>query len=201
MTVHLPDLHDHSEIGHGKSGEGEESSQADSQESSSPESLQHRTCCSGGATKTSPKLSSIFLRRHLEPESNLGLGSHDASDFRGFRGEDQDCSPVTGAFKQRIVSLVNVGPFKVSGLDIAVKLLKAEFDEAEQQIPNVVAAVKNDGMLCVPHKRSEPRILEPQLGHGDRPVLRHGRGSSRGSHKTHRGCLQLAPFFNKHGWY
>src|SRR5947207_12186899 len=57
-------------------------------------------------------------------------------------GEKTDeCSPATGAFKKRVLSRVDVGPFKVSGLDIAVKSLKAVFDEAEEQIPNVVAAV------------------------------------------------------------
>src|SRR5262249_28321360 len=60
-----------------------------------------------------------------------------------------DCSPASGDFKKRVISRFDVGPFKVSGLDIAVKSLKAVFDEAEEQIPNVVAVVKNDGMLCV----------------------------------------------------
>jgi hypothetical protein len=113
----------------------------------------------------------------------------------------QDCSPATGAFKQRIVSLVNVGPFKVSGLDIAVQLLKAVFDEAEQQIPNVVAAVKNDGMLCVRHKRMNSNSLSNHSW-GTAIDLFFGHAAvPQGSHKTHRGCLQLAPFFNRHGWY
>jgi hypothetical protein len=68
----------------------------------------------------------------------------------------QDCSPATGTFKKRVVARVDVGPFKVSGLDIAVQSLKAVFAEAEEQIPNVVAAVKSDGMLCVRHKRGNP---------------------------------------------
>ena len=181
MIVHLPDLHDHSEIGHGKSGEGEESGQADGQESSGPESCSPKTCCCGGAHPDSPE-----TLVNIPPANTFNQNLASASEATmlqifGVPGaKTQDCSPATGAFKQRIVSLVNVGPFKVSGLDIAVKLLKAVFDEAEQQIPNVVAAVKNDGMLCVRHKRMNRQLLlESQLGHGDRPVFRHGRGSSR----------------------
>jgi D-alanyl-D-alanine carboxypeptidase len=113
----------------------------------------------------------------------------------------QNCSPATGAIKQRIVSLVNVGPFKVSGLDIAVQLLKAVFDEAEQQIPNVVAAVKNDGMLCVRHKRMNANSFSNHSW-GTAIDLFFGTAAvPQGSHKTNRGCLQLAPFFNRHGFY
>jgi D-alanyl-D-alanine carboxypeptidase len=113
----------------------------------------------------------------------------------------KDCSPATGAFKQRVVSRVDVGPFKVSGLDIAVQLLKAVFDEAEEQIPGVVAAVKNDGMLCVRHKRTNANSFSNHSW-GTAIDLFFGTDAvPQGSTKTHRGCLQLAPFFNKHGWY
>jgi D-alanyl-D-alanine carboxypeptidase len=113
----------------------------------------------------------------------------------------KDCSPATGTFKQRVVTRVDVGPFKVSGLDVAVDSLKAVFAEAEEQIPNVVAAVKSDGMLCVRHKRGAANSFSNHswgtaidLFFGDAAV-------PQGTRKTHRGCLQLAPFFNKHGWY
>jgi hypothetical protein len=136
---------------------------------------------------------------------NQNLTSASEATMLGIFGvpgaKTQDCSPATGAFKQRIVSLVNVGPFKVSGLDIAVQLLKAVFDEAEQQIPNVVAAVKNDGMLCVRHKRMNPNSFSNHSW-GTAIDLFFGTAAvPQGSHKTARGCLQLAPFFNKHGWY
>jgi len=112
-----------------------------------------------------------------------------------------DCSPASGAFKQRVVTRVDVGPFKVSGLDIAVQLLKAVFDEAEQQIPNVVAAVKNDGMLCVRHKRNNSNSFSNHSWGTAIDLFFGSDAVPQGSRKTHRGCLQLAPFFNKHGWY
>jgi hypothetical protein len=113
-----------------------------------------------------------------------------------------DCSPATGTFKNRVVSRVDVGPFKISGLDIAVQSLKEVFAEAEEQIPNVVAAVKNEGMLCVRHKRNNPNSFS---NHSWGTAIDLFFGSDgvipQGKHKTHRGCLQLAPFFNKHGWF
>ena len=113
----------------------------------------------------------------------------------------QDCSPATGTFKRRIVTRVNVGPFKVSGLDVAVQSLKAVFDEAEEQIPNVVAAVKNDGMLCVRHKRTNANSFSNHSWGTAIDLFFGSDAVPQGSTKTHRGCLQLAPFFNKHGWY
>jgi D-alanyl-D-alanine carboxypeptidase len=113
----------------------------------------------------------------------------------------QDCSPATGTFLRRIVPRFDVGPFKVTGLDIAVKMLKAAFDEAEQQIPNVVAAVKNDGMLCVRHKRLNPNSFSNHSWGTAIDLFFGAAAVPQGSNKTARGCLQLAPFFNKHGFY
>lgn len=114
----------------------------------------------------------------------------------------KDCSPATGDFKRRVISRVDVGPFNVSGLDVAVQSLKAVFADAKQQIPDVVAAAKTEGMLCVRHKRSNPNSFSNHswgtaidLFFGNNGVI------DQGVRKTHRGCLQLAPFFNKHGWF
>jgi hypothetical protein len=113
----------------------------------------------------------------------------------------QDCSPATGTFKKRVVTRVDVGPFKVSGLDIAVQSLKAVFAEAEEQIPNVVAAVKSDGMLCVRHKRGNPDSFSNHSWGTAIDLFFGADAVPMGSPHTQRGCLQLAPFFNKHGWY
>ncbi|MEA2821594.1 MAG: hypothetical protein QOJ86_3598 [Bradyrhizobium sp.] len=113
----------------------------------------------------------------------------------------QDCSPATGAFKQRVVTRVDVGPFKVSGLDVAVARLKAAFDEAEEQIPDVIAAVKNDGMLCVRHKRMNPNSFSNHSWGTAIDLFFGSNAVPQGSHKTHRGCLQLVPFMNKQGFF
>jgi hypothetical protein len=122
--------------------------------------------------------------------------------FFGIPGVKTDnCSPATGAFKKRVVSHFNVGPFNVSGLDFAVQSLKAVFDEAAEQIPNVVMGVKNDGMLCVRHKRHNPNSFSNHSW-GTAIDLFFGTAAiAQGVPKTYLGILKLAPFFNKHGWY
>jgi hypothetical protein len=112
-----------------------------------------------------------------------------------------DCSPATGTFKKRVVTRVDVGPFKVSGLDVAVQLLKAALTEAEEQIPNVVAALQTAGMLCVRHRRGNPNSFSNHSWGTAIDLFFGADVVPQGTQKTHRGLLQLAPFFNKHGWY
>ena len=143
----------------------------------------------------------------IPPTDTFNKGLSSASEttmlrLLGVPGEKaRDCGPASEALRRRMSSRVDVGPFKVTGLKIAVNSLKQVFDEAEEMIPNVLAAVKNDGMLCVRLKR-----------HSDTSFSNHSWGTAidlffgdaavpMGRQKTARGCLQLAPFFNKHGWY
>jgi hypothetical protein len=88
----------------------------------------------------------------------------------------------------------------VSGLDIAVAALKAVFDEARTTMPEVVAAVKTEGMLCVRHKRNNSNSFSNHSW-GAAIDLFFGRDVvPQGQRKTHRGVLKLAPVFNRHGW-
>jgi hypothetical protein len=166
-----------------------------------------RAVAAPGIVAAAPTQTGPETRVDIPPTNtfNQNLTSASEATMLGIFGvpgaKTQDCSPVTGAFKRRIASLVNVGPFKVSGLDIAVQLLKAVFDEAEQQIPNVVAAVKSDGMLCVRHKRLNSNSFSNHSWGTAIDLFFGAAAVPQGMHKTARGCLQLAPFFNKHGFY
>lgn len=135
---------------------------------------------------------------------NQGLSSADEQTMLRLLGvpgaKTANCSPVTGAITGRIKT-ANVGPFRVTGLDVAVDSLKAVFDEAELQIPDVVAAVKTAGMLCVRHKRHNSNSFSNHSW-GTAIDLFFGKDVvAQSVAKTHRGCMQLAPFFNHKGWY
>jgi D-alanyl-D-alanine carboxypeptidase len=110
------------------------------------------------------------------------------------------CSPATGKIKKRIVTQ-DVGPFRVSGLDVAVGSLKSVFAEAEEQIPNVVATVKTAGMFCVRHKRRNRNSFSNHSWGTAIDLFFGTQAVPQGTPKTHRGVLQLAPFFNNHGWF
>ena len=154
-------------------------------------------------TGASPSLAD---RVPIPPAStfNANLSSADEATMLRLLGvpgrKTQDCSPATGAFRSRIKT-GSVGPFRVTGLDIAVDLLKAAFDEADQQIPDVVAGAKTAGMLCVRHKRNNPNSFSNHSW-GTAIDLFFGTGVvPQGERKTDRGCLLLVPFLNHHGWF
>ena len=112
-----------------------------------------------------------------------------------------DCSDPTGKFLQRVKPKFDVGPLKVTGLDFAVESLKQVFDEAKSALPDVFAAVKNDGMLCVRHRRHNPARFSNHSW-GTAIDLFFGTDAVPQSvNLSHRGNLQLAPIFNRHGWY
>jgi hypothetical protein len=136
---------------------------------------------------------------------NQGLSSASEATMLAALGvpgqKTTQCSDPTGAFRTRIKFGVNVGPFRVSGLDIAVESLKRVFDDARAEIPGVIAAAKTEGMLCVRHKRNNPNSFSNHSWGTAIDVFFGARVVDQGVRKTHRGNLQLAKFFNRHGWF
>ena len=99
------------------------------------------------------------------------------------------------------MSDIDVGPFKVTGLNVAVAFLKDVFAEAKEHIPEVVARVKTAGMLCVRHKHGNTNSFSNHSWGAAIDLFFGADVVDQGRRKTHRGNLLLAPFFNKHGWY
>jgi len=171
---------------------------------SSKKRTRAKTAAFSAAVPPSPKPGDVIP---IPPTNTFNKGLSSASEktmlhIFGVPGEKtDDCSPATGEFKKRIKTHVDVGPFKVTGLDVAVDALKAALAEAAEQIPDVVASLKTAGMLCVRHKRGNRNSFSNH-GWGTAIDLFYGTDViPMGSKKTYRGILQLAPFFNKHGWY
>ncbi len=113
----------------------------------------------------------------------------------------QHCKPPTGTVAARMKWGVNVGPFKVSGLDYAVESLAQVFAEFKQVDLQAYKAIKTAGMLCVRARRTNPRIFSNHswgttidLYFGDSVV-------PQGVHKCHRGMLNLWQIFNRYEWY
>ena len=85
--------------------------------------------------------------QHVQSRSPFGWMRLTMLQLLGRPGAlSHECGPVTGPFRNKILSGVDVGPFRVSGLDLAVNSIKLVFEDANQQIPDVVAAVKTAGI-------------------------------------------------------
>ena len=70
---------------------------------------------------------------------NVGLSSPKVSTLRNLLGEPRanytgDCQPVTGPFKNRIVTK-SVGPFRCTGYDVAVAALAEYWPPSNGSFP------------------------------------------------------------------
>jgi D-alanyl-D-alanine carboxypeptidase len=143
----------------------------------------------------------------IPPKDTINIGLSSATErimLRKFGKPGaltKNCSRPTGKVKQRLKSNVDVGPFKVTGLDFAVESLLQIFSEVEAQLPAVFRDVKTAGMLCVRHRRTNPARFSNHSWGAAIDIFFGARVVPQGTALTHRGVLQLAPFFNRHGWY
>lgn len=113
----------------------------------------------------------------------------------------QDCSSPTGAFKKRVKSSVNVGPFVVTGLDFAVESLMQIFSDVKEELPQIFRQVKTEGMLCVRARRHNPSKFSNHSW-GTAIDLFFGKGViPQGQKLAQRGMVLMYPFFNRHGWF
>jgi hypothetical protein len=111
------------------------------------------------------------------------------------------CSAVSGPVAARIRYGVNVGPFKVSGLDYAVESLSQVFATLSDQHADVFTQVKTAGMLCVRRIKNNPAHYSNHSW-GTAIDLYFGSGVvPQGKTVTQRGFLSLYEVFNEHGWY
>jgi hypothetical protein len=111
------------------------------------------------------------------------------------------CSDPTGTFVRRIRYGVDVGPFKVSGLDLAVEMLQQLFAEVRVGLPGVYTSVRTEGMLCVRCRRSNRDRYSNHSWGTAIDLYFGGAVVPQGSRVCHRGNFLLAPYFEKYGWY
>lgn len=115
---------------------------------------------------------------------------------------DVDCQPVTNTTLKKLMVLEDVGPFRVTGLKPAVNDLGNIFADVKANNPKLYAALGSAGMLCC-------RLVR---GTKTGAISNHAWGTAidikindvldrRGDGKVLQGLIELAPFFNKQGWF
>ncbi len=115
---------------------------------------------------------------------------------------DVDCQSVTNPTLKGMMALEDVGPYRVTGLKPAVDDLRAIFSSVKANNPSLYAALGTAGMLCCRLVRGT------QIG----AISNHSWGTAidmkindeldrRGDGKILQGLVELAPFFNKQGWF
>jgi len=112
----------------------------------------------------------------------------------------QECNDPTGDFARHIVTR-NVGPFQVSGYDLAVDSVERIFTEVRREREDVFSAVKTEGMLCVRHRRHNPAVFSNHSWGCAIDLFFGPTAVDQGDPRAQQGNVVLFPFFNKHGWY
>jgi hypothetical protein len=113
-----------------------------------------------------------------------------------------DCQPVTNsALRARMVSAVNVGPFKVTGFDLAVESLKKVMADIKAEEPSVHAALGTAGMLCCRFVRGSTSSISNHSWGTAIDLTISGELDPRGDSKVQFGLTLIAPIFNRHKWY
>ena len=107
----------------------------------------------------------------------------------------------TGKLKNRIDWGKSVGPFNVSGFDLAVDSLREVFSEASSVYPELVAGLKSSGMLCCRYVRGSSSAISNHSWGCAIDLRVDGILDNPYNKKVQYGLTLLAPIFNKHGWF
>jgi peptidoglycan hydrolase-like protein with peptidoglycan-binding domain len=106
-----------------------------------------------------------------------------------------------GELGQRMVWDEDVGPFTVSGFDLAVDSLREVLAEARTIYPELVDALSSAGMLCCRYVRGSETAISTHSWGIAIDLKVDGELDKPYDQKVQYGLSLLAPIFNKHGWY
>lgn len=114
----------------------------------------------------------------------------------------QDCQPLTNPkLKRHVVVARSVGPFKVTGLDVAVESLQKVMEDIRVEQPLVYEALSTAGMLCCRNIRGNSRAISNHSWGTAIDLKLNNRLDVRGDNQVQMGLTLIAPIFNRHGWY
>lgn len=156
----------------------------------------------------------LELIRKPDPSTvNVGLTSPKLATLRTILGEPRSdytgsCQPITGPFKKRLVTK-SVGPFRCTGVDVAVDALTEILKTVKREIPDLYAILGTEGMACA--RKVKLRQPNGSIKLGRNPsnhswglavdIKLAGTTDRQGDNKCFRGLLILSRYFNAAGWY
>jgi hypothetical protein len=113
----------------------------------------------------------------------------------------RDCQPVTSPRLRDLVRTVDVGPFRVTGLAPAVESLREVLNDIHLEHREVFGALGTAGMLCARLVRGSASSVSNHSGGTAIDLTLNGLLDAPGNRRTQRGLADIAPVFNRHGWY
>jgi peptidoglycan hydrolase-like protein with peptidoglycan-binding domain len=112
-----------------------------------------------------------------------------------------DCQPVTNASLKNQIVTESVGPFRATGLELAVESLRAVMQDISTKQPEIYTALGTAGMLCCRYVRGSTSSISNHSWGTAIDLTLHGLLDKRGDGLVQHGLAVIAPIFNNHGWY
>ena len=139
------------------------------------------------------------INRGLNGTSNRVMLSLLGSPRNSF---SRDCQgPTNSPFKDRVGFGKDVGPFRVSGFDLAVQSLKEVMNDVKSEQAAVFDALGTAGMMCCRFVRGSSSSISNHSWGSAVDLNLDGRLDLRGNNKAQKGLTLIAPIFHRHGWF
>ncbi|MFN4090330.1 MAG: peptidoglycan-binding protein [Alphaproteobacteria bacterium] len=114
---------------------------------------------------------------------------------------DQDCRHPTNRRIAALMATADLGPFRATGLRPAVDALRRILADVAAEHPSTHAALSTAGMLCCRLVRGSASAISNHAWGTAIDLKLEGRLDARGDGRTQRGLLEIAPIFNRHGFF
>lgn len=114
---------------------------------------------------------------------------------------DSECRSPTNRRIANLMTTSDVGPFRATGLKVAVRSLTAIMSEIKAAHPEIHDAMSSAGMLCCRLVRGSSSAISNHSWGTAIDIKLDGKLDRRGDGRTQRGLLEVHPIFNKHQWF
>jgi len=112
-----------------------------------------------------------------------------------------ECQEVTNPALRPLFVTDSVGPFRVTGLKPAVISLRGVLADVAREAPLVHAALGSAGMFCARLVRGSQISISNHSWGTAVDVRLNGLLDRRGDGLVQRGLIEIAPIFNRQGWF
>ena len=133
----------------------------------------------------SPCLTNLLVKRHGMPRAKL----------------TDECLAVNSIWWSKRMVTKDVGPFRVTGFDLAVEMLTSSLAVVRQKQPTLYGALGTAGMLCCRHVRGVPGLLSNHALGMAIDFKIDGVLDPRGDGKVQRGLIDLYGVMKGFGWF
>ncbi len=114
---------------------------------------------------------------------------------------DRECQAVTNPTLKPHIVTRSVGPFRVTGFDKAVDSLTQVMTDIKAVRPDIHDALASVGMLCARLVRNSDVSISNHSWGTAVDLTLDGNLDRRGDGLCQKGLAEIAPIFNRHGWF